>query len=85
MFVLDFRKNGERLYTIAPRRDTIVHQNLVKGFSDDMHLLYHRQHLSFYNPVFVENIRDHCSYSQGFFNNLNYHIIPDRVDVKYLR
>ena len=41
--------------------------------------------LKFFNPVFVENVRDQCTYSNGFYNNLNYHIIPDRVDVKYLR
>ena len=86
MFILDFKKNGEYLYTIAPKRDGIVHKYLVKTFLEYQHLLFkQRQHLRFFNPVFVEKVRDSCTYSTGFYNNRNYHIMPDRVDVKYLR
>ena len=61
MFILDFKKNGEHIYTIAPRRDSIAHQNLVPVFKEYMHLLYQRQHLSFFNPMFVKNVRDQCT------------------------
>ena len=86
MFILDFKKNGEHLYSIAPKRNNIVHKHLVDTFQEYSHLLFQqRQHLSFFNPIFVEKVRDTCTYSNGFYNNLNYHIIPDRVDVRYLR
>ena len=85
MFILDFKKKGEHIYTIAPRRDSIVHQNLIIIFKEYMHLLYKRQHLSFFDPMFVEAVRDQCTFSTGFYNNLNYHIIPDRVDVGFLK
>ena len=86
MYILEFRKNGEHLYTIAPRRDSIVHHHLLGMFDEyNKLLLVQRQHLSFFNPLFVEQVRDVCTYSNGFYNNKNYSITPDRVDVKYLR
>ena len=86
MFILDFRKNGEHLYTIAPRKDSVVHHHLQGMFGEYHKLLFvQRQHLSFFNLLFVEQVRDACTYSNGFYNNRNYHIIPERVDVKYLR
>ena len=86
MFVLEFKKNGEDLYTIAPRRDSVVHHHLLGMFGEYANLLIQkRQHLSFFNPLFVEQVRDACTYSNGFYNNRNYQVIPDRVDVRYLR
>ena len=86
MFILDFKKNGEHLYTIAPKKNSVVHIHLVDTFKEYSHLLFlQRQRLSFFNPMFVEKVRDICTYSNGFYNNRNYHIIPDRVDVRYLR
>ena len=58
MFVLEFKKNGEQLYTIVPKPGSFVHQCLIVAFEDYNNLLFNRQHLSFFNPVFVQNIRD---------------------------
>ena len=86
MFILEFKKNGEHLYTIAPKRGSIVHHHLLGMLSEyEKLLIVQKQHLSFFNPLFVEQLRDACTYSNGFYNNRNYQVIPDRVDVRYLR
>ena len=86
MFILEFKKNGEQLYTIAPKRDSIVHHHLLGMFGEYHKLLIvQRQYLSFFNRLLVEQVCDACTYSNGFYNNKNYNVIPDRVDVRYLR
>ena len=65
MFVLEFKKNGDTLYTIVPRPGSSVHQCLIVAFKDYNNLLFNRQHLSFFNPVFVQNTRDHCTFVNG--------------------
>ena len=85
MFVLEFRKDGKILYTIVQRPGSSVHQCLIVAFKDCNNLLFNRQHLSFFHPGFVQTIRDHCTFTPGFYNNPNATVIPDRVDVRYLR
>ena len=85
MFVLEFKKDGEMLYTILPKPCSSVHQCLIVAFKDYNNLLFNRQYLSFFNPVFVQDIRDHCTFTQGFYNNPNATVFPNRVDVRYLR
>ena len=85
MFVLEFKKNGKQLYTIVWKPGSSVHQCLIVAFKDYNNLLLNRQHLSFFNPVFVQTIRDHCTFVNGFYINPNAAVIPDRVDVWFVR
>ena len=85
MFVLEFKKDGELLYTIVQKPGSSVHQCLIVAFKDYNSLLFNRQYLSFFNPVFVQTIRDHCTLVNGFYNNSNASVMPDRVDIRYLR
>ena len=86
MYILEFKKNGEHLYTFASRRDTHTHNRLLLIFEDfNKLLLLQRQNLSFFNPQFVEQVRDICIDDPLYYHNFKYHILPDRVDVKYLR
>ena len=85
MFVLEFRKDGDILYPIVPRPGSSVHQSLIDAFKDYNNLLFNRQNLSFFHAGFVQTIRDHCTFTPGFYNNPNATVIPDRVNVRFLR
>ena len=87
MYVLKFFKDGEELYTVSPDRKSDVHQNLLQIFEEYNKLLLLRgQTLSFFNSLFVRQVRDVCVNSGGAYSLIQfYHKIPDRVDVKYLR
>ena len=82
IYVLDFLKDGKQLYTITSKRGTLVHQQLLDAFEEyNKLLLLQRQRLSFYNPVFVLRVWEICI-SDKFYS---FNIVPDRIDVKYLR
>ena len=82
MYVLDFLKDGDHLYTITSKRGTVVHQQLLQAFEEyNKLLLLQRQRLSFFSPIFVLKVWEICV-SDKFFS---FDIVPDRVDVKYLR
>ena len=85
MYVLDFKKNGEHLYTVFPRPGGTTYNILIDELKDYNNLLFNRQHLSFFNPMFVRRVRDHCSFTPGFYTIQHCNVIPDRVDVRYLR
>ena len=98
MYVLDFLKNGEHLYTITSKRGTIVHQQLLEAFEEyNKLLLLQRQRLSFYNPLFVMRVWDLAMSDKFYYADDSFNraprgpsrpsdaIVPDRMDVKYLR
>lgn len=86
MYVLDFLKNGDQLYTITSKRGTLIHQQLLEAFEEyNKLLLLQRQRLSFYNPVFVMKIWQICISDKFFYENNSFSSVPDRMDVKYLR
>ena len=86
MYVLDFLKDGEHLYTITSKRGTFVHQQLLEAFEEyNKLLLLQRQRLSFYNPVFVMRVWEICVSDKFYYENNSFNSVPDRMDVKYLR
>ena len=86
MYVLDFRKNEQHLYTITSKRGTLVHQQLLGAFEEYNKLLFlQRQRLSFFNPIFVMRIWEICISDKFYYDNNSFDIVPDRMDVKYLR
>ena len=86
MYVLDFLKNGQHLYTITSKRGTLVHQQLLQAFEEyNKLLLLQRQRLSFYHPEFVLRVWEICISDKFFYDNNSFDIVPDRMDVKYLR
>ena len=86
MFVLDFRKNEQHLYTITTKRGTVVHQKLLEAFEEYNKLLFlQRQRLSFFNPIFVMRIWEIAMSDKFYYADNSFSIVPDRVDVKYLR
>ena len=85
MYVFDFKKNGAQLYTVVPRPGGTTYNILIDEFKDYNNLLFNRQHLSFYNKEFVKRVMDHFLFTPGFCNIQYCNVIPDRVDVRYLR
>ena len=85
MYVLDFMKNEQHLYTITSKRGTLIHQQLLEAFEEyNKLLLLQRQRLSFYNPIFVMRVWKIAISGKFYYENNSFDVVPDRMDVKYL-
>ena len=82
MYVLDFFKNNNYLYTIRSRRGGHAYEKLLKALEEfNTHLIRDCHKVSFRNRQFVLKIWEICVPINSWYLSC---VVPDGVDVEYV-
>ena len=81
MFVLEFRKDNNYLYTIHARYGTPVYRQLLEVFEEfNAYLFRDNYRLYFHIPSLTQKVWDICIPPNSWHRA---YVVPDRVDVRY--